>query len=187
MFCGSVYADAEGEVIVVTKVAYTASLTKKASVESGTVNPANGTHTGLSSVFTLQTNGGDNHFDYVITSYVDLSDGRASGYAEDGRLMFAHTTTLPNLTAYVNAKTGSGNSKNIFAYPTNVTVTGGRTANFETNYKDYGRCYVIYDNGAETGDVTLSVLGTPCTNTYEVGLDEAGTYKSTIVFTIASK
>ena len=62
-----VFAEVEEEVIVVTNVPYTASVTKKASTESVTMNPMNGNHTGLSTVFTLQTNGGDDHFDYIIS------------------------------------------------------------------------------------------------------------------------
>ena len=187
MFCQTVFAEAEQEVIVVTNVPYTASVTKKPSVETATLNPANGTHTGLSSVFTLQTNGGDEHFDYVITSYVDTDSGRASAYGPDGRILFAQTTTLPDLTALANAKSGVGQSKNIFAYPTNILATNGRTSAFNTNYKDYGPCYVISVNGNETGDITFNVSGTPCSNTYEAGLDESGDYKAVLVFTVTAK
>lgn len=183
----SVYADTEGDVMVVTKVPYTASLTKKASNESATLNPANGTHTGLSSVFTLQTNGGDDNFEYIISSYIDINEGRVSGYGNDGRLLFAHTTTLPDLTSLANAKSGSGQSKNIFAYPTNVVTTGGRSSIFRQNYKDYGNCYQIFASTVELGDITHNVSGTPSANTYEAGLDEAGTYKSVVMFTIVSK
>ena len=58
---------------------------------------------------------------------------------------------------------------------------------FKQNYLDYGNCYKILVNSIENGDVTHTVSGTPVGSTYEVGLDEAGTYKSTIVFTITSK
>ena len=187
-FTGSVFAEVEEEVIVVTNVPYTATLTKRPSTESGTINPVNGTHPGLASVFTLQTNGGDDYFEYIISSYIDTSEGRTSGYGDDGRLLFAHTITQPDLTAYENAKSGSGQSKNIFAYPTSLSLTGGRTYDFKLNYKEYGNCYAIYAGSSENpGDITHTVSGTPSTNTYESGLDEAGTYKSTIVFTVASK
>ena len=122
-FCGSVYAEVEEEVVVVTNVPYTASITKKTSTETGTVNPANGNHTGLSSVFTLQTNGGDDHFEYIISSYIDLKEGRTTGYGSDRRLLFTHTSTLPDLAALAGAKNGSGQSKNIIAYPTNLYLS----------------------------------------------------------------
>ena len=184
--CGNVYAEIEEEVIVVTNVPYTATLTKRPSTESATLNPANGTHTGLSSVFTLQTNGGDDYFEYIISSYINTDSGRVSAYGNDGRLLFAHTTTLPTLTAFTNAKSGTGESKNIFAYPTALTLTGGRTYSFLQNYQDYGNCYAIHAGAVETGNVTHTVSGSPVGTTYEAGLDEAGTYKSTIVFTITS-
>ena len=187
MFCQTVFAEAEQEVIVVTNVPYEASLTKKASTENATLNPADGTHTGLSTVFTLQTNGGDEHFDYIITSSIDKFGESISGFGPDGRLLFTHTTELPLNPPINNAKTGSGKSKCVIAYPVSVTATNGRTTSFQTGYGTYGDCYVILDNGAETGDVTFSVSGTPCANTYEAGLDQEGSYKSVIMFTIASK
>lgn len=186
-FAGVVYAEAEEEVIVVTNVEYTASLTKKPSTESGSIDPANGTHSGLASVFTLQTNGGDDYFEYIINSYITINEGNVSAFGNDGRILFAHTTALPDLTALANAKSGSGQSKNIFAYPTNVVASGGRSSVFKQNYKDYGNCYQIFASTVENGDVTLNVTGTPVGTTYEAGLDEAGTYKSTVVFTITSK
>ena len=186
MFCQSVFA-VEEEVIVVTNVPYTASLTKKASIDTATMDPANGTHTGLSTVFTLQTNGGDEHFDYIITSSINKFGETISGFGPDGRLLFTHATELPLNTPINNAKTGSGKSKCVIAYPVSVTATNGRTTSYQTGYGSYGDCYVILDNGAETGDVTFTVSGTPCANTYEPGLDEEGNYTSVIMFTIASK
>lgn len=186
IFCQSVFA-VEEEVIVVTNVPYTASVTKKPSTETVTMDPANGTHTGLSSVFTLQTNGGDEHFDYVIGAYLDTSSGRASAYGAEGRILFAHVTNPPDSTAVANAKTGIGRSKNVFAYPVSILTTNGRTSEYNTNYKDYGDCYVIKVKGNETGDITFNVLGTPCSGTYETGLDEAGDYKAVLTFTVTAK
>lgn len=186
MFCQSIFA-VEEEVIVVTNVPYEASLTKKASTENATMDPANGTHTGLSTVFTLQTNGGDEHFDYIITSSVNKLGETVSGFGPDGRLLFTHATELQSDTPINNAKTGSGKSPCVIAYPVSVTATNGRTVSFETSYGVYGDCYVVLDNGAEIGDVTFSVLGTPCSNTYEAGLDQEGNYKAVMMFTITSK
>ena len=186
-FTNCVFADVEEEVVVVTNVAYTASVTKKASTESVTMNPVNGSHTGLSTVFTLQTNGGDDHFDYIITSQIDTEGGLVSGYGNDGRLLFAHTTVPPTSGAVSNAMTGTGKSKNVFAYPTRTDCTGGIHSEFIPNYKTYGNCYAITMGKAVSTDVTHTVQGTPCANTYEVGIDEAGDYKATIMFTIVNK
>lgn len=186
-FCGNVFAEVEEEVIVVTNVDYTASLTKKSSVDSATIDVETGAHTGLSSIFTLETNGGDEHFDYIISSHIDAEGGSVSGFGNGGRILFAHVANPPTSGAVSNAKTGSGQSKNVFAYPTNIALQGGRTATFEADYSEYGDCYVVLDNGAETGDITFNITGTPCANTYEAGLDQAGSYKSVMVFTITSK
>ena len=95
--CGNVFAEVEEDVIVVTNVPYTASLVKTSSTDSAVVDPATGVHSGLSTVFTLQTNGGDDHFDYIITSYIDIDGDRVSAYGDDGRLLFAHETVPPTL------------------------------------------------------------------------------------------
>jgi len=187
MFGNLVFAEVEEEVVVVTNVPYSASVTKKASTESVTMNAVNGTHTGLSTVFTLQTNGGDDHFDYIITSSIITEEGQVSAYGNDGRLLFAHMTVPPTASAVSNAKSGSGMSKNVFAYPTIASATGGIQTEFKTNYKDYGNCYAIFVQKAKAADITHTVQGTPSANTYEVGIDEAGNYKSTIMFTIVSK
>ena len=187
-FGGSVFAEVEEEVIVVTNVPYTATLTKTASTNTAQVNAATGTHTGLSTVFTLQTNGGDDHFDYIISSYIDISGGRVSAYGNGGRLLFANQTTPPTSAAVSNAKSGTLPNKNVVAYPVTVSATGGLTSSFQTDYEDYGDCYVILvgDNELEN-TVTHSVTGSPCANTYEVGADESGSYQSVVVFTITSK
>ena len=187
MFAQNVYAEVEESVIVVTNVPYEASLTKKSSTNSATVDPATGVHSGLSTVFTLQTNGGDDHFDYIIKSYIDIDGDRVSAYGDDGRLLFAHETVPPTLAAVNNAKSGISPSKNVFAYPTQVNTTGGIRSEFKTNYKEYGNCYAIFIGKARSTDVTHTVQGTPKANTYQSGLDQSGTYKSTIEFTIVSK
>lgn len=181
------YADTEGDVIVVTNVPYTASVTKGATTEGVTMDATNGTHTGLSTVFTLQTNGGDDHFDYIIKSYVDVGGERIPAYGDDGRLTFVHTTISPTTTAVNNAKAGILPSKNVFAYPTRINCTGGVKSSFKTNYKDYGNCHVILMDQAVITDVTHTVQGTPSANTYEPGNDEAGNYQTTIEFTVVAK
>ncbi len=186
-FTGSAYADVEQDVVVVTNVPYTASVTKQSSSAPVTMNPVDGTHSGLSTVFTLQTNGGDEHFDYIITSYINAEGGNVPAYGDDGRLLFAHATVPPTSTAVSNALSGTGISKNVFAYPTQANATGGIQTQFKVNYKDYGNCHAIFVQHATATTVTHVVQGSPSANTYEVGIDEAGDYKSTICFTIVSK
>jgi len=186
-FGNAVFADTEEEAIVITNVPYSASITKKSSTDTVTMNPVNGVHSGLSTVFTLRTNGGDEHFDYIIKSHINIDGDIVSAYGDDGRLLFAHVSKPPALEAVNNAKTGTGISKNVFAYPTIVNTSGGIQSQFKTNYKDYGNCYAIFMQNAVATDVTHIVQGSPSSNTYEVGIDEAGDYKSTIEFTVVSK
>ena len=186
LFSSCSYADTEEDVVVITNVPYTASLARTSTSAPVTVDPMTGVHSGLSTVFTLQSNGGDDHFDYIIKSYIDIDGGRVSAYGDGGRLLFAHTTNPPTAAAVSNAKTGTISNKNVFAYPTDI-ARGGTRPEFKVNYKDYGNCYAIFLDGLVSGTVTHQVSGTPCSNTYEMSVDEAGTYKSTIEFTIVAK
>ena len=135
----------------------------------------------------MQTNGGDDNFDYIVTSYIDIEGGQVSAFGSDGRLLFAHETTLPDSTAVNNAKIGEGVSKNVFAYPTEVTATNGMSASFQPSDPNYGSCYKILANDSEEGDITFTIATSPCTNTYELGRDESGPYKAVVVYTITSK
>ena len=182
----SVFADYEEDVLVVTNVPYTAELQITSSSGPVTIDPITGAHSGLSTVFTLQSNGGDEHFDYIIKSYVDVGGDRISAYGDDGRLLFVHTTNPPTTSAVSNAKTGTLPNKNVFAYSTEIARSGVRPV-FKINYKDYGNCYAIFLDGAVSTGIRHNVSGTPSANTYEMSVDEAGTYKSTIEFTIVSK
>ena len=186
-FGNCVFAEVEEEVVVVTNVPYTASVTKKSSVDSVTMDAVTGVQSGLSTVFTLQTNGGDEHFDYIITSHIDIEGDTVPAYGNDGRLLFAHTTIPPTSAAVNNAKNGTLPSKNVFAYPTRTDCTGGIHSSFQPNYKTYGNCHVITMGQAVSTDVTHTVQSNPSANTYEPGNDEAGSYRATIVFTIVSK
>ena len=186
IFGNNSYAETEGDVIVVTNVPYSASVTQNSSTDSVTMDPFTGVHSGLSTVFTLQSNGGDEHFDYIIKSYIDVGGDRVSAYGDDGRLLFAHTTNPPTLTAVANAKSGTLPSKNVFAYPTQLGWGSGYPE-FKINYKDYGNCYAIFLHDLIQTGVTHIVNGTPSSNTYEMSVDEAGSYRSTIEFTIVAK
>ena len=180
------FAEVEEDVIVVTNVPYTATLTRGPSINNVSMDVLTGTHSGLSSVFTLQSNGGDEYFDYIIKSYINIDGDRVSAYGDDGRLLFAHTTNAPTSTAIENAKTGTLPNKNVFAYPTQIG-RGSGYPEFKIDYKDYGNCWAIFLHDLISTDVTHIVNGTPCANTYEMSVDEAGTYSATIEFTIVAK
>ena len=185
VFSNCAFADYEADVLVVTNVAYTATVQIVSSSGPVTIDPETGVHTGLSTVFTLQSNGGDEHFDYIIRSYIEAGGAQVPAYGDDGRLLFAHTTNPPTSAAIANAKTGTAPNKNVFAYPTNIAM-GGFRSQFIPNYKTYGNCHVITLDGAVSTGITHQVSGTPCANTYEMSVDEAGTYRSTIEFTIVA-
>lgn len=187
LFMGmAAFCDTEANVVVVTSVPYSAKVEKASSIENITVNPENGVHSGLSSVFNLETNGTDNNFDFVITSSIDIQDDTVSAYGNDGRILLTNTSNLPTLTDVDNAKKGIKENNNVIAYNTNVSTTEGFSSEFKSNYSNYGNCWVIKVNGTKTGTVTHQVLGSPIADTYSYK-DHAGSYKAVLNFTIIGK
>ena len=70
-----VYGYAESEQSVLTDVQPAVAIEKQtSSIENASANGETGAHTGLQSVFSIQTNGNDNDYDFIITSKI-LTDG----------------------------------------------------------------------------------------------------------------
>ena len=64
-----VYGYAEAEQSVLTDVQPAVAIEKQtSSIENASANGETGAHTGLQSVFSIQTNGNDNDYDFIITS-----------------------------------------------------------------------------------------------------------------------
>lgn len=182
------YGDTEVEQMLQTSVQPAVAISKSdASIESGTINAETGVHTGLKSVFTLQTNGTDDEYDFIVTSAIQTEAGNVSAYGTDGILLFGSITELPTEDAVSDAKMGGGNNKNIIAYHVTAVITEPMTVEYQPSYGLYGDCYVVKVNNASEGILEHIVQTTPVGKTYMIGQDAAGTYKTTVTFTAVSK
>lgn len=182
------YGYAEAEQSVQTTVQPAVTIEKQSSsIENTEANAQTGTHTGLRSVFSLQTNGNDNDYDFIMTSRILTSDGDVSAYGNNGCILFGNTLATPTLDAIENAKLGGNQNKNVIAYPVTVNVTNPLTYTFENNSSQYGDCYVIKVNDSTEGTVTHTVGQSPIAGTYNIGQDQAGTYQTVVTFTAVSK
>lgn len=182
------YGYAEAETSVYTDVQPSVFIQKQtSSVDTGSINPLTGVHTGLNTVFDIQTNGNDDSYDFIIQAKMYVDDGFVSAYGNNGCILFANTLTSPTTAAIEDAKTGGSNNKNVIAYPVTVSTTNPMTAEFQKNYSVYGDCYVVKVNNGTEGTVTHIVGQTPISGTYNIGQDPAGTYQAVVTFTAVSK
>ena len=185
---GKTYGYAEAEQSVLTDVQPAVAIEKQSSsIETGSVNAENGSHTGLSSIFSIQTNGSDDDYDFIITSKILTDGGEVSAYGNNGTLLFGHTFVTPTQAAIDDAKNGGNKNVNVIAYPISTAITNPMEVNFENNYGVYGDCYVVRVNGGTEGTVTHTVGQNPISGTYSIGQDQAGTYQAVVTFTAVSK
>lgn len=186
------YADPEQDLILRTGVPATVSIEKNAaSFESDTVNVETGRHSGnLKSVFTLQTNGTDEDYDFILSSSLESSGGTVSAYGLSGgnpTLLFGNIANLPSLADVTNAKAAGSSNCNVIAYPINLIVTSPVTAQYKQNYSTYGDCVVVKLNGSKATSIMQMVNASPVAGTYVVGQDTAGTYKAVVTLTAYNK
>ena len=183
------YGYAETEQAVLTSVQPSVAIEKTVSSETGSIQPLTGQHSGLSASFSLQTNGTDEDYEFIVGSTITTIDGEVSAYTQDGYLLFSNTTSLPSTSAVENAKIGGNDNRNVIAYPLTMTVTDPMTVSYDKNklVNEGAGCYLIKVNSGTEGILTQTVGGNPAVNSYSIGQDEAGTYKSTVYFTAVSK
>ena len=180
---------AEVEQAVNLSVQPAVAIQKTISIENGTINPRTGVHTGLNASFSVQTNGTDDDYDFIIGSKIQSAEGNeVSAYTNKGELLFGNTTSLPNISAINDAKQGGKNNSNVIAYPIEITTTGNLEASYQSGKAtEYGTgCYVVLMKSDYEGTVSQTVSPTPVTNSYSFA-DEAGSYKSVVYFTAISK
>lgn len=182
------YGYAEAEQSVLTDVQPAVAIEKQtSSIENASANGEIGAHTRLQSVFSIQTNGTDSDYDFIITSKILTDGGEVSAYGNNGSLLFGNTLAAPTQAAIDNAKAGGSSNKNVIAYPVTTAVTNPMTIGFEQNYGIYGDCYVVKVNNGTEGTVTHTVGQNPISGTYNIGQDQAGTYQAVVTFTAVSK
>ena len=141
------------------------------------INAEDGTHNGLQADFTIQTNGDDSIFDFVLSSTVSTSEGDKDAYfVNNGGLyiMLGNKTRIPTTEAYNDISTGKFlSNSNLIAYA--VTNTTAATVNPEY-YNGVLSC-VIKINGLQDLNISQNILGYPSLNTYAVKEDNSGTYE----------
>lgn len=186
---GISYADTTEDVILTTSIPATISITKGVSAdESKTVTAATGVHTGLSSVFTLQTNADDTDFDIVLSSSCEVGGSLVPAFAQNGSvIVFTHTVRDTTTGDVDNAKNGGSKNFNVIAYPFAVTPTNPMTAVYKASFRDKDDSFQILLNELKEGSVTCTIGGTPVSGTYNIGQDEAGVYKATVTLTAIGK
>ena len=181
------YADTSRDMVLRSAIPPTVSITKTSSTENQTANSKTGVHSGLMSVFTLQTNGGDDDFDFILTASAPSSGGPVSAFGNGGRyIIFTHSTAEVTGSAIDNAKSGYDNNKNVIAYPFSISTTNPVTSSYKMSYSTYGECYKILLNGETDTSVTVSVDGTPISATYSMA-DQSGSYQATVTLTAFGK
>ena len=80
---------AEVEQAVNLSVQPAVAIQKTISIENGTINPRTGVHTGLNASFSVQTNGTDDDYDFIIGSKIQSAEGNeVSAYTNKGELLF---------------------------------------------------------------------------------------------------
>ena len=98
------YGYAEAEQSVLTDVQPAVAIEKQtSSIENASANGETGAHTGLQSVFSIQTNGTDSDYDFIITSKILTDGGEVSAYGNNGSLLFGNTLAAPTQAAIDDA------------------------------------------------------------------------------------
>ena len=188
IFGPTVQAEVSANIMLRTAVPAAIEITKtETGSESGSINPRDGSHTGLSAIFNIQTNGDDTDFDVILSSSVNAGGSILPAICQNGNaIVFVNTTADVSPTDVNNAKSSSA-SKNVIAYPFTVSPSDPMSATYQASLRTYTDCYQILLNSAEEGTVTCEVGATPVSGTYNVGLDQSGTYQATVTLTAVGK
>lgn len=174
----------------------TVAIEKTSFVQSGQINPETGVHAGLNASFSLQTNGTDDDYIFIVGSNI-IQEGNVevSAFSEDGQsLLFGKVDEeeyLPTAAAIQDAKTGGNNNPNVIAYPiSSMTINSPMTVEFVKGLavaESSMDCYQVKLNGGTEGTLTQVIGGSPVPGTYMAGPDKAGSYKAVVYFTAISK
>ena len=163
------------------------SVTKSAaSVETGEIDPENGSHAGIVSVFNISTNGNDSNYDFFLSATFPNAASMISAYDGSGNIMFGNVAYPPTELAIQDAIIHGTYNKNVISYPVTVTAESPMTVTTYT-HPNYSNCYRLKLNSSQEGSLTHTVGTTPVTNTYILSQDAAGTYQATITLTAVAK
>lgn len=192
------YGETTAEQSVMTDVQPAVAIDKAASNDNTTITDAvNGIHSGLQSVFNIQTNGATD-YEFIMSAKTLVDGSYVSAYMpyqSGAAILFARInnsessiSSYPTQSDVNDAKANGNNNRNIIAYPVDLFLsdTSAMQSELKSGYKDYEECFVIDMTNTE-GTVTHSVQGTPVQGTYSVAQDQSGTYQAIITITAVSK
>ena len=166
-----------------------------ATSETAIINPENGTHNGLSASFSIQTNGTDENYNFIVGSKItSYGNVEVSAYSNDGNYLlfgrYGEEEYLPTADSIENAKAGGKKNFNVIAYPIDsMVITSPMTVSYDDAFEtaEGTGCYVVKVNGLQEGTLTQTLGGTPLSGTYSPSQDLAGQYRAVVYFTAISK
>ena len=174
----------------------TVAIEKTSYVQSGQINPETGVHSGLNASFSLQTNGTDDDYTFVVgSSIISAGNVEVSAFSDDGQaILFGRANEeeyLPTLEAIQDAKAGGNNNPNVIAYPiASMTIDSPMTVEFVKGLsvsENLTDCYQVKLNGGTEATLRQVIGGSPIPGTYMTGPDKAGSYRAVVYFTAISK
>lgn len=181
------YTEVEQAVVLSVQPAVALERTSSAS-ESGSIDPLTGQNSGISASFSIEVNGTDENYDFIVGSTITTLEGSASAFTKDGSLIFANTSSLPSSTAVEDARNHGSDNRNVIVYPVgSMTITSPMTIQFEPGNATYGNCYKVKVNNASEGTLNQTIGTSAVPGTYNMAQDEAGSYQVTVFFTAVSK
>ncbi|MBR1373337.1 hypothetical protein IJ750_05810 [bacterium] len=165
------------------------AIQKLSENNQGVIDPATGTHGGLSASFKITTNSDDSGYDYFLTSMTPTSVP-TSAFADIGGLkaiVFVNVENEPTYQDIERAKMGNKLNKNCIAYPITMNIESPMTLEYVPENPFYGNIWQIKTNGGESSNLLQTVGGTPITSTYNIAQDSSGTYQAVVTFTAIAK
>lgn len=176
---------------IVTNVPGVVRITPTSTSTTGTINPLNGVNTGISSQFSILTNGTDSNYDYILTGTLQIQGAQtANAYFQKNAINYLilgnnAPNLLPTLASVNNIKTtpSQNNNPNAIAYPITNTLTNFTTITYANDPLYGGACFKVKTGATHNGVVKETVGTAPLAGTYYYGEDKPGTYEAVVQLT----
>ncbi len=155
----------------------------------GTIDPATGTHGGLSASFRITTNSDDSGYDYFLTAMTPTSTPTSAFADINGikSIVFVNVENEPTYQDIERAKKGNSYNRNCIAYPLTMNIESPMVLEYVPSNPFYGNIWQVKLNGGESSNLLQTIGGTPITNTYNIAQDSSGTYQAVVTFTAIAK
>lgn len=162
------------------------------SASTGTIAPQTGNSSSPAATFSLQSNGRDANYNYVVSAKLLTTGGTfVNAYSQNNSqpyiLLGNNTPANYPTTASVSNITGgspiASQNANVIAYPITNTLNNLNSVNFVNNPAYGGLCFVATTGNSQRGNLTQTLGTTPLSGTYSINNDLAGTYQAVVTFT----